>query len=105
MSEFKSSDPEVRDIAAIFALRRWTWTVRRGQSVEPYVPKAGDIAATLNALYDTAKSVCPTRKATRATVGVVGFGSNGATKVNGDEIEFGISYSRHAFQAIEDRGT
>ena len=55
--EFKASDPEVRDIAAVFALKGWTWAVRDGRPVELFVPKASDIATTLNRLYEGAVSL------------------------------------------------
>ena len=54
MSEFKASDPEVREIAAVFALKGWTWAVKDGFAVEPYVPRAKDVAATLDRLYESA---------------------------------------------------
>lgn len=96
MSEFKAADPEVRDIAAVFALKGWTWAVQDGKTVEPYVPKASDIARTLNGLYDT------------STMGV-GLPKNGGTSRTGrlwlswidegygHEVEFGIEWTRGPF--------
>jgi hypothetical protein len=57
VSEFKASDPEVREIAAVFALKGWMWTVRDGLSVEPFVPRAKDVAVTLNRLYESAATL------------------------------------------------
>jgi hypothetical protein len=51
--EFKASDPAVRDIAAVFALKGWTWTTGGGE----HVPKAGEVADWLNRLYESAVSL------------------------------------------------
>lgn len=57
MSEFKASDPEVREIAAVFALKGWTWTQKDGQIVEAFIPRPRDVAATLDQLYEGAKTL------------------------------------------------
>jgi hypothetical protein len=54
VTEFKATNRDVRAIAAVFELRGWTWTNKDGESVDPFVPKARDIARTLNLLYETA---------------------------------------------------
>jgi hypothetical protein len=50
---FKPSDPGVRDIAAIFALKGWTWG-GPGLSRE-HTPKAKEIAEKLNRLHASAQ--------------------------------------------------
>jgi hypothetical protein len=91
MSEFKASDPEVRDIAAVFALKGWTWTNKNGTSVDPFVPKASDIARALDRLYGSAKALSEgnggNAHAGRLYVQYV-------TEGYGDEVQFGIEWTR-----------
>lgn len=91
--EFTANDPEVRDIAAIFALKGWEWGVRNGEAVEKYVPKAGDIARTLNRLYDSCTSLpgyplnAGSSHSGRLFVSYIDEGY-------GHEVTFGIDWSR-----------
>lgn len=92
MSEFKASDPEVCDIAAVFALRGWEWTVRDGKGCDPYVPQRRDIARTLNNLYKAAKAAPASRNSGHCRSGRLWV--EWIDQGYGDEISFGISYER-----------
>lgn len=91
MSEFKASDKEVRDIAAIFALKHWTWAQKGGRTVPDFVPKAGDIAGTLNMLYQSA------RASAESNSGVSRTGRLFVSWIDegyGPDISFGIEWNR-----------
>lgn len=85
MSEFKADDPEVRQIAAIFALNGWTWG---GLGKPEETPRAEAIAATLNDLLDTVLRVN----------GGQGSSTSGRLFVESDPdfggFGFGITYER-----------
>ena len=98
MSEFKASDPAVRDLAAIFALKGWKWATRNGNRVDPFVPKASELAANLERLYESARMGGGAfgNDEGRPNAGHAESGRLFVSWIDqgyGDEISFGITYS------------
>lgn len=85
---FHARDAGVRAIAAVFALSGWEWG-GWGERLA-YVPGAGDIADTLNRLYDNVR-----------LLGEGGEGSSSSGRLwveigrdsDGDSVGYGIAWS------------